>query len=414
MSHVTNLNMPKLGLTMTEGTISEWMISPGASFKKDDVVLVVETEKIANEIEAPADGVLHDILVEAGETVAVGAPLANWDVGAAVMFEAAVEGEDAAATTPEPAKEIAAATTSIEVTKITARGVESKRIIATPLARRIARQNDIDLADISGSGPKGRIKAEDVHAAIAGGTSRAAQSSGVTVTSPDVLPDRRAATSYETAAARRLTEAKRDTPHFYLSTEVDAAALLALRQQLNADNEGLRISVNHLIFAAVARALQENETANCVWRDGEIMTYGTTDIGMAVNTEKGLFAPVLKNIGNFGIASIAEAARELAERARSGQLSSDDLSGGAATISNAGMFDVTYMGSIINPGQSSILGVGSIREIFRPDEDGQPELKQEMGLVLSCDHRIFDGVSGLTFLNSIKANLEKPLRLLVN
>jgi pyruvate dehydrogenase E2 component (dihydrolipoamide acetyltransferase) len=414
MSHVTNLNMPKLGLTMTEGTISEWIVSPGNSFKKNDVVLVVETEKIANEIEAPADGVLHDILVEAGETVTVGTPLANWDVGAAAMPEASAEIEDAAATTPEPEKETTVITASAEVPKTTASGAKGARIISTPLARRIARQNDIDLAGVTGSGPKGRIKAEDVRAAIASGSSRAAQVSGVTVASADVIPDRRAATSYEAAAARRLTEAKRDTPHFYLSTEVDAGALLSLRQQLNADNDGLRISVNHLIFAAVARALKENEVANGVWRDGEILSYGSTDIGMAVNTEKGLFAPVLKNIENFGIASIAEAARELAERARKGQLTSDDLKGGATTISNAGMFDVTYMGSIINPGQSSILGVGSIRKIFRPDASGQPELKQEMGLVLSCDHRIFDGVSGLAFLNSIKANLEKPLRLLVN
>lgn len=414
MSQVTNLNMPKLGLTMTEGTISEWIVSPGASFKKDDIVLVVETEKIANEIEAPADGILHDILVEAGETVSVGTPLANWDVGAAEMPETTVETEETAATTPDSEKATAAVTSPAEVTTNPASGGKGTHIIATPLARRIARQNNLDLTGVTGSGPKGRIKAEDVRAAIASGSSRAAQVSGVTVASADVIPDRRAATSYEAAAARRLTEAKCDTPHFYLSTEVDAGALLSLREQLNADNEGLRFSINHLIIAAVARALKDNEIASSVWRDGEILTFRTTDVGMAVMTERGLFAPVLKNIGNFGIAPIAETAKELAERARNGQLSSDDLNGGATTISNAGMFDVTYMGSIINPGQSSILGVGSIREIFRPDENGQPELKQEMGLVLSCDHRIFDGVSGLAFLNSIKANLEKPLRLLVN
>ncbi|MDF2368975.1 dihydrolipoamide acetyltransferase family protein [Sneathiella sp.] len=414
MSPVTNLTMPKLGLTMTEGTISEWVVSPGDSFKKNDVVLVVETEKIANEIEAPADGVLHDILVVAGETVAVGTPLANWDVGATAIPEVSAEIEEANATTHEPEKETAAATAFAEVRKNTASGAKSARIVATPLARRIALQNDIDLAGVIASGPKGRIKAEDVRAAIADDASRVTLSCGVAAASPDALPSRRAATSYEAAAARRLSEAKRDTPHFYLSTEADAGALFLLRQQLNSDNENLNISINHLIIAAVARALKENEIANCVWRDGEIVTYGTTDIGMAVSSDKGLFAPVLKDIDRLGIASIAKAARELAEKARTGQLTSDDLIGGSTTISNAGMFDVTYMGSIINPGQSSILGVGSIREIFRPDELGQPELRQEMGLVLSCDHRIFDGVSGLAFLNSIKANIEKPLRLLVS
>ncbi|WP_339630974.1 dihydrolipoamide acetyltransferase family protein [uncultured Sneathiella sp.] len=403
MSNGAELIMPKLGLTMTEGTISEWMIAPGDSFKKNDVVLVVETEKIANEIEAPADGVLHDILVPAGETVSVGVALAQWDVGNASIpqkpEDAPSEVVENAETTPVSEKPVTSAPTA-------PKNAGSKRIIATPLAKRIADQNDIDLTLIAGSGPRGRIKADDVRSAI---------SHGVAPTTPSSRSsERRNPSSYEATVARRLTEAKRDTPHFYLSTEVDAGKMLTLRQQLNEENDGLKISINHLVIAAVARALEDNEKANCVWQEGEILTYETIDVGVAVSTEIGLFAPLIRNLRGLGIASIATSARAVIEKTREGKLSSEDMADGATTISNAGMFDVTYMSSIINPGQSSILGVGSIRDTFRPNKKGKPILKQEMGLVLSCDHRIFDGVSGLAFLNSIKSYLEKPLRLLVN
>jgi pyruvate dehydrogenase E2 component (dihydrolipoamide acetyltransferase) len=282
------------------------------------------------------------------------------------------------------------------------------RIVATPLARRIARQNSIDLGQVDGSGPRGRIKADDVRAAIPALAAMPREGARQIAN-----PARRAPTSYEATVARRLSEAKRETPHFYLATEVDAGRLLDLKDQLNDEISGVKISVNHLIIAAVAKALAENEKANSVWQEGEIVTYDSVDIGVAVNTDNGLFAPVLKNLGGLDIVSIAAAAKAMVEKARSGKLAGDDLAGGATTISNAGMFDVTYMSSIINPGQSSILGVGSIRETFRPNKKGKPVLKQEMGLVLSCDHRIFDGVSGLTFLNAIKSYLEKPLKLLV-
>ncbi len=401
MSNGTELIMPKLGLTMTEGTISEWLVAPGDSFKKNDVVLVVETEKIANEIEAPADGILHDILVPAGETVSVGVALAQWDVGQASAPQKTISAE----AKPEEKNELSSASdkSAAPVPK-TSRSTNSARIIATPLAKRIARQNHIDLSLVSGSGPRGRIKAEDVRRAVAGGTASAVSAAN----------ERRSPTSYEATVARRLTEAKRDTPHFYLSTEVDAGRLLTLRKQLNDENEGLKISINHLVIAAVARALADNEKANCVWQDGEILSLGSIDVGVAVNTENGLYAPLVRDLKGRSIASIAAVARTMVGKTRDGRLSAEDMTGGATTVSNAGMFDVTYMSSIINPGQSSIHGVGSIREIFRPNKKGKPVLKQEMGLVLSCDHRIFDGVSGLAFLNSIKSYLEKPLRLLIN
>lgn len=399
MSNGSDLIMPKLGLTMTEGTISEWVVAPGDPFSKGDVILVVETEKIANEIEAPADGVFHDILMPAGETVPVGTAIARWDIGAA--DQPAATGQTSPGTTPEEAPAPAPAEPA-RTERETA-----GRIVATPLAKRIARQGNIDLSRVTGSGPRGRIKADDVRNAIpalAASPAPARQPTAAIHRSP---------TAYEATVARRLGDAKRETPHFYLASEADVGRLLDLKEQLNDELSGVKISVNHLIIAAVARALGDSDKANSVWREGEIIQFGSVDIGIAVNTDNGLYAPVLKDLDGMDITALATAAKTMVEKARGGKLGGDDLAGGATTISNAGMFDVTYMSSIINPGQSSILGVGSIREIFRPDKKGKPVLKQEMGLVLSCDHRIFDGVSGLAFLNAIKSYLEKPLKLLV-
>ncbi|RLA48122.1 MAG: 2-oxo acid dehydrogenase subunit E2 [Gammaproteobacteria bacterium] len=403
MPAISDLIMPKLGLTMTEGTIDEWALAPGDSFSSGDLVLVVETDKIANEIEAPADGTLHEIIVPVGETVPVGTVLARWDVGATAPAathppDAANNGEPSEVTAAEPA-----------ATAVVGGAGGGARVVATPLARRIADQERVDLHTVSGTGPKGRIKAEDVRKAtlVAPAISEQPEPAG-----PPMAGTRLTPTAYQSAVAKRLTEAKRDTPHFYLSTEANVGALLDRRQRLNAENADLRISINHLIIAAVGKALGDIPQANRVWADGEILQFDTTDVGVAVTTNDGLFVPILRDIAPRGLGSVASSARDIVTRARDRALSQQDMTGGAITVSNAGMFDVTYMGSIINPGQSSILGVGSIRKIFRPDDEGRPVLCQEMGLVLSCDHRIFDGVGGLAFLNGIKDYLETPCKLL--
>ena len=400
MPEISDLVMPKLGLTMTEGTVSEWVVSPGDSFSSGDLVLIVETDKIANEIEAPADGTLHEVIVPVGETVPVGAVLARWDVGdaatpppaAAPAADAANSGEKSEARAVEPAAAVS---------------VGGVRVVATPLARRIAGLEGVDLHAVSGTGPKGRIKADDVRKA-----KQAAPAEKPVPTGQPMAGTRVAPTAYQATVAKRLTQAKRDTPHFYLATEIDVGALLEIRKRLNEANADLRISINHLIIAAVGRALGDIPQANQVWVDGEIVQFDTADVGIAVTTDAGLFVPVMRDIAGKGLGSVAMAARQIVTRAREGTLSQPDMQGGATTVSNAGMFDVTYMGSIINPGQSSILGVGSIRRVFRPDDDGQPVLCQEIGLMLSCDHRIFDGVAGLEFLNGIKGYLETPFKLL--
>ncbi|HYH23221.1 MAG TPA: dihydrolipoamide acetyltransferase family protein [Azospirillum sp.] len=382
---VQDLVMPKLGLTMTEGVLAEWRVQPGQPFKTGDVLVVVETDKIASEVEADSDGVLIDTVVPAGETVAVGTTIARWSAN----------GEDAA---PRPS-----APPAVQ---------EGERIRSTPLARRRARELGIDVAHVTGTGPHGRIKVADVEAAAQ--AAPAAFSPAPPASAPVAVGARAKPGTMQAAMARRLTAAKRDVPHFYLAAEAEVSELLALRERLNADAgaSAPRVSVTHMVLAAVARALAATPEMDRVWDEGEIVTLGRGDVGMAVDTPRGLVAPVLRGAARLSLDQLAAAAGALTGRARDGRLGEEDFQGGAVSVSNAGMHNVTYMTSIIAPGQSSILGVGSVRSVFRPDAAGAPALKRELGLVLSADHRLFDGVTALSFLNRIIGCLEQPLRLL--
>jgi pyruvate dehydrogenase E2 component (dihydrolipoamide acetyltransferase) len=223
----------------------------------------------------------------------------------------------------------------------------------------------------------------------------------------------RAPSGLERTVAQRLTAAKQQVPHFYLAVDAEMSAVVALRAQLNASQSRQRLTLNHFVLAAVGQALEAMPEINCVWTDEGILSLSSSDVGMAVSTEKGLLVPVLRGVGRRSLGGIAEQAGELIGRAQAGRLSSADMQGGAITVSNAGMHDVTYMTSIINPGQSMILGVGSIREVFRPDDNGQPVIRREMGMVLSADHRVLDGVTGLKFLKLVVHALSQPMGLLV-
>ena len=190
-------------------------------------------------------------------------------------------------------------------------------------------------------------------------------------------------------------------------------AVMNLRKQINAAQSRQRLTLNHFVLAAVGQALEAMPEVNCVWTDDGILSLASSDVGMAVNTDKGLMVPVLRAVGRQSLSGIAKSSLELIERAQNSRLSSAEMQGGAITVSNAGMHDVTYMASIINPGQSMILGVGSIREVFRPDDNGQPVIRREMGMVLSADHRVLDGVSALKFLKLVVQGLSQPMGLLV-
>ncbi|MDR6775422.1 dihydrolipoamide acyltransferase [Azospirillum palustre] len=420
---VRDLVMPKLGLTMTEGVLAEWRVLPGQPFKTGDVLVVVETDKIASEVEADSDGVLIETTIPAGETVAVGTLIARWSADGSGAAPAPADGAapPTVGTPAPPAKSGTTAGTRSGPPPAPVR--DGERVLSTPLARRRAQALGVDLTTVTGSGPRGRIKMADVEAAAQRQASApAAMPEPIRTPAADPIATpaggRSKPSATQATIARRLTAAKRDVPHFYLAAEAEVSELMALRERLNADAEpGLpRISMTHLVLAAVGRALAATPDMDRVWDDatpgGEILSLGQGDIGMAVDTPRGLVAPVLRGGAHLPLDQLAREAAALTERARNGRLTGEDLQGGAITVSNAGMHNVTFMSSIINPGQSSILGVGSVRSVFRPDESGAPVLKRELGLVLSADHRLFDGVAALAFLNRIIAGLERPLRLL--
>jgi pyruvate dehydrogenase E2 component (dihydrolipoamide acetyltransferase) len=369
--------MPKLGLTMTEGMLAEWKVAPGDRVQAGDVIFIVETDKISNEIEASEAGTIKALLAEPGQVVPVGAAVATLMAEHAGRAAAAAE---PAIGLPEP----------------------QSRIVATPLARRMAREAGVEIGSVAGSGPRGRIMAEDVTAATP-------PSPGPTgEPQPSDRGEVKPLGKYQKIAARRLTEAKRDIPHFYVFAEADVTELVKLRTQLNSDPGFTRLTVNHFIIAAVARALAELPECNRVWVDEGLLQLPRIDVGLAVESPKGLVAPVLQNLGSRSLDEIAEAATGLVDRARAGRLSQTELEGGAISISNVGMFGATGLLPIVNPGQSSILGVGRNQSVFRPDDHGRPILREVMNLALSCDHRVIDGALAARFLQKVQQGLESP------
>lgn len=390
--------MPKLGLTMQEGLLSSWLVQPGAEVRPGDILFVVETDKIANEVEATQQGRIGEILVPEGETVPVGTVVALWADGTPASAESAAPGPASSAPAPSAP---AAAPQHTEA--------HSERLWATPLARRLARAAGIDLANIRGSGARGRIMAADIHAAT---QAPAAPPAVARAEKPAPVQTLRPINQVRRITAQRLTQSKQTIPHFYVMTEVEISALDRLRADLNAVPDSRRITVNHLIVYAVGRALVSMPEMNALWTDEGILQLDSADVGMAVDVAAGVMAPVLRRAGNGTLDAMIDEAARLVTAARDSRLKAEDLTGGAITVSNVGMFGASHLLPIINPGQSMILGVGAARPVFRPDADGKPVLATEMGLVLSCDHRIVDGVAAAKFLNKIKAYLEMPLALL--
>lgn len=420
---MTDLVMPKFGLTMTEGLLSEWHVPPGARFSAGDMLFTVETEKVANEVEAEVDGVLSAILVPAGETVPVGTPVARLEGSDTIAGPggpppvAAPSGTSVSVTGPldSPSARKMMAEHGLDRDAVDATGRDGRvmkedvlRVIATPLARRIASAKNVDLSEIAGSGPRGRIKARDVDAAKQAAlvTKQAAPAQpGVTEITPDAI---------RRATAQRVSTAKREIPHFHLTHEAEITALDALRQSLNADAGAAtpRISITHMLIRALGLALAEAPEMNRIWVGERIFAFDQVDVGMVAETPDGVRIPVLRDVGNITLDDVAARARALADRARTGQLSPSDVGDGVISISNVGMFGVSSLTPIINPPNAMILGVGADRRVFRPDPDGAPALRRELTLTLACDHRIIDGAAAARFLSAVVGNLETPLRLL--
>lgn len=414
--------LPKVDMDMTEGTLSVWHVAEGDSVAKGTALFDIETDKAAMEVEAPATGILRNVVARPGERLPVGTVIA-W-----IYPEGeSIEGSPVAAMAAPPARGAAAVEPAgrTDDAEPTARSGTVNRPRATPLARRLARLAGVELGGIQGTGPRQRIQRLDIEAALAARLSPALPAAPVR--SGDAAADR-LATVYadrpyvevpldgmRTTVAARLTEAKQTVPHFYLRRSARMDRLMALREQANAEiaDRGVKLSVNDFIIRACALALQQVPDANAVWAGDRMYRFTRSDIAVAVAVEGGLFTPVIRDAEAKTVAVLSAEMKDLAARARARKLKPQDYAGGSMAISNLGMFGVESFDAIINPPHGSILAVGAAlpRKVLEPD--GSETAAVMMALTLSVDHRAMDGALGAQLLAAIVRNLENPVSLLL-
>lgn len=411
------ITMPKLGFDMAEGKLSEWLKRPGEAVTQGETILLVETDKATVEVPAFRNGVLLQVLVPAGESVPIGIPIGViGEVGETVDLVAL--GVQPAAPTAAPA---APKTPTPKPTPepVPAAAVEppAGRISASPIAARMAGELGIDLRKVTGTGPGGRIIKRDIEAYL--------EKLEKTPPPPPPMP----IPSYEPAAvgyrvepltgmrqtiARRMVESKTQAPHFYVTMEIDMAAAMALRAQINALlSEAEKISVNDLAVKAAAVALRQFPNINASFAADGIRVHEQVNIGLAVARETGLVTAVLRDCDKKPLAQLAKETKELVARAREGRMKPDDMMGATFTISNLGMFDVDEFSAIITLPQAAALAVGAVKKVPVVNADGQIVAGTRMKVTLSADHRVTDGAEVAQFLQALKAALEQPLRLVL-
>ncbi len=440
------ITMPALSPTMESGNLAKWLVKEGDEVSAGDVIAEIETDKATMEVEAVDEGTVGKILVDAGTAdVPVNAPIA-------MLLE---EGEDASALDAAPMAAPAPAAPAKEETAAEAPAAapvsagpapvaaDGNRIFVSPLARRMAKMNDLDLSKISGSGPKGRIVKRDVEAAIEAGTA------GVTAAAPAVAasaapaaaaPAPVAASAPSDAAikalykdgtyeevphsgmrkviAQRLQESKQTVPHFYLEVDVELDALLALRSQVNGQapvvdgKPGFKLSVNDFIIKGMALALQKVPMANATWTEGSRLLHKHSDVGVAVSVPDGLFTPVIRKAEQKSLSAISNEMKDMAGRARDKKLAPEEYQGGTTAVSNLGMFGIKNFSAVINPPHGTIIaiGAGEKRPVIK---DGAVAVATVMSVTLSCDHRVVDGALGAELLAAFKGYLESPMGMLV-
>jgi pyruvate dehydrogenase E2 component (dihydrolipoyllysine-residue acetyltransferase) len=404
----TEVILPRLGQGMESGTIVRWLKAEGDAVEKGEALFELDTDKVTQEVEAEASGVLLKIAVPEGEvpvgrTVAfIGA--AGEDVPDAEAPAAPSAEESAAPPAERSAVEPAAAGAAGDEAPVSdfRSAIANGRVKASPLARRIARERGLDLHAISGTGPDGRIVAEDVERAS---TAPAAASAPPPAVAAGAV-ERRPLSNIRRTIARRLTEAW-TVPAFMLTVSIDmtrATAVVAGQRELHPD---VRITVTDLLTKASAQALMLHPEMNVQFTDEELLVFGSADVGIAVAAPSGLVVPVVRAAERLTLAQIAAARTDLVGRARDGKLRAEDLDGGTFTISNLGMYDVDQFVAVLNPPQASILAVGATRDTVVP-RDGDLEVLPLMSVTLTCDHRAVDGATGAEFLKALKAFVEDP------
>ena len=442
--------MPQLGETVAEGKVTKWFKSAGDVINPGDNLFEIETDKVSMEVPSITAGTLTEIKVKAGETALVGAVIA-------VIASAGGASAPAPASAPPakaaPAAALASASAALaprvrgderaaretytgpldpffEVRTPERNFGPAKNAVGrsvTPLARRLAGENGIDLSRISGSGPHGRIVAADIDAAIAKSGGMAGRGAPMTPgASADQVKSLYQGVEFEempldgmrATIARRLVEAKQTIPHFYLVADVTMGALLKIREEANAgapkDGDGAyKLSVNDFVIKALALALQRVPAANAVWAGDRILRFKHSDVGVAVAIDGGLLTPVIRNADGKSLSVISNEMRDLAARAKEKKLRPAEYQGGASAISNLGMYGVREFSAIINPPHATILAVGASQRRPVEADEGSVKFVSQMTATLSCDHRVVDGALGAELLAAFKALIESPVRMLV-
>jgi pyruvate dehydrogenase E2 component (dihydrolipoamide acetyltransferase) len=446
--------MPKMGDAMEEGTIVKWLVSEGDEVSEGDAIAEIETDKASMEIEAEDSGTLAQFIAGEGDDVPVGEAIAFIQGEGEEVPErdgsAAEGGGEAEEETEEGGDGQAQAQTATETEEEAAEeqpqaggepsgdGAQTDgQVRASPIVRRLARENNLDLSRIEGSGPQGRIVERDVRAALESGEAPTTDGQAE-VEAPEEPQQEQAAqqqiqparlpepteapgtqlmepTRMQRVIGERMTEAKQHIPHFYATVEVEMDATMALRKQLNEqlEEEGLKLSVNDFVMKACAVALRDYPNLNAIYTSKGIELHEKVDLAMAVALDAGLITPVIKDIASKGLATISRESKDLAQRARDGDLTPEEYQGGTITVSNMGMFGVESFTAIINPPQAAIVAVSGIVKRPTYDEDGELAPASMMKLTLSGDHRIANGRDGALYMAEVKRILENPMLLMV-
>lgn len=420
------IKMPALSPTMEEGTLARWLVKVGDKVSSGDIMAEIETDKATMEFEAVDEGTIVSIdVAEGSEGVKVGtviATLAGEDEDASAPAPAAAAPAPAPVAAPAPAA--AAAPAPVAVAPV----AKGNRVVATPLARRIAAEKGIDLASVKGSGPNGRVTKADVLGAkpaaapaaapVATAAPAAAAPAPVAAPAPAAVPDfgipyeGQKLNNVRKTIARRLTEAKQTIPHIYLTLDVRLDALLKLRSQLNGalEAQGVKLSVNDLLIKALAKALVQVPKCNVSFAGDELRSFTRVDVSVAVAAPSGLITPIIKDAGTKSISAIATEMKQLAAKARDGKLQPHEFQGGTASLSNLGMFGIKQFDAVINPPQGMILAVGAGEQ--RPYiVDGALAVATVMTATGSFDHRAIDGADGAELMQAFKTLVENPLAL---
>jgi pyruvate dehydrogenase E2 component (dihydrolipoamide acetyltransferase) len=445
---VPEVIMPKMGDAMEEGTLLKWLKSEGEEVSEGDPIAEIETDKVTMELEAEDEGTLAQLIASEGQDVPVGDAIAfiqgegeevpersegGGEEEAEVGGEEDGGGAQATATETEAPEEVEA---EEETGGEAADGRADGHFRASPIVRKLAEENDLDLSKIDGSGPAGRIVERDVRAAMESGTAQRTEDGAADgVAAPEqpqaemqgFQPARMPEPTGEPGTqlveptrmmqviGERMTESKQHVPHFYATVEVRMDAAMALRKQLNEqlEEEGIKLSVNDFVMKACAVALRSYPNLNALYTTHGVELHEKVDMAMAVALDQGLITPVIRDIGSKGLAAISQESKDLATRAREGKLQPQEYQGGTITVSNMGMFGIESFTAIINPPQAAIVAVSSIARRPDYDENGEIVPASMMKLTLSADHRIANGRDGALYMAEVKRVLENPVMLMV-